>query len=253
MIENSNTVHTRLAVLMEKGAAHFDPAGIAYVRSLIHRARNRRQSISRILERKAAAALDACQSRFEKQRAEIAAAAQSSAAAHPESAKEIHDLFEKPDKIGLRRLIQQLERKKASSPLSELTRQLYYDTQSATGALPSAIDDILARQKQDILRKAGLSRSPDSQDSPGANASLRAVHLFRETWKKLHADRQMMRALNEQPENAGPLNSQMLLTRSLYMMRSLSPEYLNRFIMYADTLLWLEQAGKTVRPRSGKK
>jgi hypothetical protein len=36
----------------------------------------------------------------------------------------------------------------------------------------------------------------------------------------------------------------MLVLRSLALMREASPDYLNRFISYADTLLCLEQAGQ---------
>ena len=36
----------------------------------------------------------------------------------------------------------------------------------------------------------------------------------------------------------------MLVLRSLALMRELSPDYLNRFISYADTLVCLEQAEK---------
>ncbi len=43
------------------------------------------------------------------------------------------------------------------------------------------------------------------------------------------------------PENAGPLNSHHLVHRSLLLMRDLSPEYLNRFMTYVDTLLWVDQ------------
>ena len=66
------------------------------------------------------------------------------------------------------------------------------------------------------------------------------------------------------PENAGPLNSQHLVHRSLTLMRDLSPEYLNRFMSYVDALSWLDQANamgadvaraetkrKTARRRSG--
>jgi hypothetical protein len=46
------------------------------------------------------------------------------------------------------------------------------------------------------------------------------------------------------PENAGPLNSQHLVHRSLLLMRELSPEYLERFVGYIDALQWLEQSNE---------
>ena len=41
--------------------------------------------------------------------------------------------------------------------------------------------------------------------------------------------------------NAGPLNSHRLVLRSLEMMRTLSPHYLQHFLSQMDTLLALEQ------------
>jgi hypothetical protein len=50
--------------------------------------------------------------------------------------------------------------------------------------------------------------------------------------------------MGQAPKNAGPINSHMLVLRALTLMREASPDYLNRFICYADTLLCLDQAGQ---------
>ena len=50
----------------------------------------------------------------------------------------------------------------------------------------------------------------------------------------------MRRSLAPPTEDAGPLNSSRLVHRSLTLMRGLSPEYLQQFLAYADTLSWLE-------------
>jgi hypothetical protein len=55
-------------------------------------------------------------------------------------------------------------------------------------------------------------------------------------------DRQASQAIARGPANAGPLNSHMLVLRSLLSMRDLSADYLCCFVSYADTLLRLEQA-----------
>ena len=70
---------------------------------------------------------------------------------------------------------------------------------------------------------------------------LKAVRQFRNTWAKLSADQQLNRALDQAPKNAGPINSHMLVLRSLALMRDISPDYLNRFMSYADALLCLDQ------------
>lgn len=44
----------------------------------------------------------------------------------------------------------------------------------------------------------------------------------------------------------------MLVLRSLGLMREASPDYLNRFMAYVDTLLWLDVA-ESVKPAVGLK
>ncbi|TAJ60381.1 MAG: DUF2894 domain-containing protein [Variovorax sp.] len=74
-----------------------------------------------------------------------------------------------------------------------------------------------------------------------APAELKTMRYFRGTWSRLSADRRLTQSLAKMPENAGPLNSHHLVHRALILMRDLSPEYLNRFMTYVDTLLWVEQ------------
>lgn len=76
-----------------------------------------------------------------------------------------------------------------------------------------------------------------------STAELPALDYFRATWARLSVDQQLARSLAKFPENAGPLNSHLLVLRSLQAMREISPHYLNRFISQVDALLWLEQAG----------
>jgi len=75
-----------------------------------------------------------------------------------------------------------------------------------------------------------------------ASSELKTLRYFRSTWTKLSADRRLTQSLAKVPENAGPLNSHHLVHRSLTLMRDLSPEYLNRFMVYVDALSWLDQA-----------
>ena len=70
----------------------------------------------------------------------------------------------------------------------------------------------------------------------------------------------MAQALNQAPKNAGPINSHMLVLRALTLMRDISPDYLNRFTSYVDTLLALNQTemkkpvpAKKATPRAAAK
>ena len=67
---------------------------------------------------------------------------------------------------------------------------------------------------------------------------------FRKTLSMLSMHKQVQHAIAQAPPNAGPINSQMLVLRSLSLMRQHSPDYLNRFLAYVDTLLCLEQASQ---------
>ncbi len=74
---------------------------------------------------------------------------------------------------------------------------------------------------------------------------LKSVRLFRSTWSKLSVDKQLNAALDQAPKNAGPINSHMLVLRSLALMREISPDYLSCFVSYVDTLVHLEQSDKS--------
>lgn len=87
----------------------------------------------------------------------------------------------------------------------------------------------------------------------GAPVELKAVQQFRSTWTRLSADQRLTQALAKVPDNAGPLNSQRLLHRSLALMRDLSPDYLERFVSYVDALMWLDDvAGSNVTTTPGR-
>jgi hypothetical protein len=68
------------------------------------------------------------------------------------------------------------------------------------------------------------------------------VTAFKGTWSRLRAEQRLRQALAQVPAMAGPLNSSLVINRTLQAMRDLSPEYLDAFMLNVDTLLWLEQA-----------
>lgn len=91
------------------------------------------------------------------------------------------------------------------------------------------------------LAQQSLESTPAGPEAPvGTRPELRSVQQFRSTWSKLSVDRQVTQALHQAPDKAGPINSHMLVLRSLTLMRDISPDYLNRFMSYVDTLLCLD-------------
>ncbi|MGH6647630.1 DUF2894 domain-containing protein [Aquabacterium sp.] len=82
---------------------------------------------------------------------------------------------------------------------------------------------------------ASTKAKPDSPVDP------KTLQFFRRTWSRLSADQRLAQSRSSLPENAGPLNSQHLVHRSLNVMRELSPEYFDLFISHVDALLCLER------------
>ena len=78
--------------------------------------------------------------------------------------------------------------------------------------------------------------------SPGGHGRMDKPHIvqFRQQLGKISVQKQVTQAIAQAPQNAGPINSHMLVLRSLSLMRDLSPDYLNRFVGYVDTLLFLD-------------
>ncbi|MCA7996913.1 DUF2894 domain-containing protein [Burkholderia metallica] len=75
------------------------------------------------------------------------------------------------------------------------------------------------------------------------------IDYFRTMWSKVRTEQQYRQSLDQVPRNAGPLNSNSLVHRSLATMRELSPEYLQQFLSYVDALAWLEDlAGGGAQP-----
>jgi hypothetical protein len=97
------------------------------------------------------------------------------------------------------------------------------------------------------------------QRANARDAGAATLHFFRESWSHLSTARQVAKALDLAPKNAGPINSHGLVLRSLALMREVSPSYLNRFVAYADTLIALEAselpqptAKPTAKPKPAK-
>lgn len=131
---------------------------------------------------------------------------------------------------------------RTASPLAEL---LAYISQHAHEPLEAT---------ETVPTKRTSSR--DSKDSvlarPRSGPELRSVAWFHDTWSRLSTEQQLTQTLAQAPENAGPMNSQHLVLRSLQVMHDIAPDYLQGFMSYVDTLIWLEHADPT-RPAAGER
>lgn len=102
-------------------------------------------------------------------------------------------------------------------------------------------DSPLAQLNRDLAARAQAEADHVRTSESSSTSEMKSVRQFSEVWSKISAEQQVTQALHKAPENAGPLNSHKLMLRSLGLMRTLSPDYLRRFMAQMDALLWLEQ------------
>ena len=67
------------------------------------------------------------------------------------------------------------------------------------------------------------ARSTPATPCPARRLPLPLLDVYRDIWAKVSANRQLRQSEQQVPDNAGPLNSNNLVHRSLALMRQLSP------------------------------
>ncbi|MFT5534511.1 MAG: hypothetical protein ACI8WM_003364 [Burkholderiaceae bacterium] len=211
-------VDRRIAALRAAGANRFDPVGQHYLEALAHRTATHQGRVRCLLDEKLAHSLAAFTARFELAQSEARETIKEAVAAHPHVADELKHFFFASDFNGLKRCIQDLRTDRQPNLLGELVRYVEQHVQET------------------VVVHSGAPA--------GLRTELKTVRNARNVWSKLSASRQVTGALEQAPKNAGPINSHMLVLRSLALMRDVSPDYLNRFMSYADTLLSLDQGEK---------
>lgn len=70
---------------------------------------------------------------------------------------------------------------------------------------------------------------------------LEALGQFRALWSKLGAEHRFRESMQQDTEDAGPLNSGRLAHRMLQTAHGLSPGYVQHLLDYIDTLSWMAQ------------
>lgn len=128
----------------------------------------------------------------------------------------------------------------------------------ATSASPSPLAELLQEMRthpETGLPTPGKFPSAALRPASGQRAENPRVRQFRQQLRKISVQKQVRQAIAKAPQNAGPINSHSLVLRALGLMQDISPDYLNRFMTYVDTLLCLDEAerqrlqpAKTARP-----
>ncbi len=215
-----------IAVLRTAGAQGFDPVRLHHAETLARRAVAHQGSVRHALDARLAQALADLQARFTLAQDNAAQALSRGTQQHPQAAEALQRHFDAGEFSELQRLLANLDARERIAALRSLTRRL--DQHSAENT------------------------TTDPSGHAGAQPELKVIRQFRNTWAKLSVDKQVAQTLAQAPKNAGPINSHMLALRSLALMRDISPDYLNRFISYADTLLRLDP-GEPEKPSTPKK
>lgn len=217
-----------IASLRTNGADRFDPVRFHFIEVMARRELEQQGAVRRILNDRLAQALADYRARFEQAQHEAIATVARVTGQYPAAADDLQRLFAAGDFSGMRRFVAGLENKDQQASLADLTR---YITQ---------------------LSPEGVDAGPVDDGDFVARSELKTVRNARNTWSKLSVVKQVAQAIEQAPKNAGPLNSHMLVLRSLELMRDISPDYLNRFVSYIDPLLWLDQAESKSRPAPKK-
>jgi hypothetical protein len=215
-----------LASMRDQGCERFDAAGWHYLDTLARRATAHDGSVRRMLGKKLEQALAAFAERFAQARSAAAELLATTGKQHPHAAAELQRLFAIGDFRGVRRLQATLQAREQCAALAELVAQLAPALAAAPGQPPTH-------------HAASRATAADS-----STLELKTVRESRATWARMSVDKQLALAMKQAPINAGPINSHMLVLRSLAMMQALSPDYLSRMVSYVDTLLVLDPGEK---------
>lgn len=222
------------AFLRNEGAQRLDPARFHYLEVLSQRMDTAPGEVRRILEGKLKVALADYGERFRQAQKAASDELASLSARHPNLARELHRLFAAGDYGGMRRLGAQSAFNRPCAPLTQLNQY---------------IQNV---KRDGIDHRLGSDLGSSLVSDTAARSEMASVRRFRQTWSRIAAEDQVEQAVGRGPVNAGPLNSHMLVLRSLALMRKLSPDYLRRFMSHVDTLLWLDQANQKTTPVKAK-
>ncbi|WP_290871826.1 DUF2894 domain-containing protein [Aquabacterium sp.] len=219
-----------LAGWREQGHALLDPMGWAHIEALLKRLPSQPPAVQAVLRPRLALAMQRHAARVAQAREAGASRVQAALQQQPELAREARRLQAAADHTGLHRLALRAElMPRPCLPLQALNQHI-----------------------QQALRQASEGGLPMAAPAAGERAEMKSLQRFRDTWVRISAEDEIDKAIGRAPDNAGPLNSHMLVLRSLELMRGLSPAYLQRFMSQLDALLWLDQVNQKPTAPSAK-
>ncbi|MCU5783141.1 hypothetical protein MA04_02441 [Alcanivorax balearicus MACL04] len=242
-VTGSPTPLERLARLRDDHADRYDPVRFRYLEALARRMAESQRTPSPAQQDKLQQALTDYQTRFEEAReaARVRRAALPYDTLDDATQAQLDHLFESGDLRTFQRLAEQQVRQ-SPSPLVALLEALQNSDIADEGADNTPLDSLLRDHPNLFQKIAGKGRrNIRPLTSP---RELKALRQLRATRARLHTQKRIDHAIAQTPGDAGPLNAHRLVTRSVETLRGLSPDYLNHFVSYMDTLLALEKVAK---------
>ncbi len=140
--------------------------------------------------------------------------------------------------------VRALLQRKLQAGLDDYAERVAQTIRPASRAKPVTAPSPLAQLTQHLREAATHGKGAAAPGDTHAPDELASVRRFRRTWSQSRAQDQVAQAVARKPANAGPLNSHVLVLRTLDLLQALSPEYLRRFVVQVESLQWLEQANE---------
>lgn len=240
-----------LGKVAASGGGQFDPVRFHFLRALAARAGNQVPGVARLLVTRAWTCLRDYESELARARDEGTELVRQLTSRYPGASETAKHLLASGDVNGIRRLAARRGLRAQHGRLRELTETL--QRQPTTGDSdpdPGSLAAVMRRQESLILASLnGAGGNPGHRPTP----ELKSAQVLWDAQSRRHADRLVADTLREDTAETGPLNPQLLVIRSLATLRKLSPAYLNRFVTFVDTLLWLESQGDPARAAAAGK
>ncbi len=238
-----------LAILVEKlndeFVENFDPVRFALIQSSLKRLNQLSRKTSDQYLEKLVNSAQQYLSDYERYRSSARELRDLLAVEFPKHLKQIDDLFETCRFIQLQQLSEKLsirrQNRQRLSLLRDLTDSIREASDSSAHEQKISLDDLLTEQEQRNRQEVANDTNPRESVRSAERSELRSTKQFAESKKRHDIENIITKAINQGPESPGPLNPQMLAINSILQMRELSPEYLRRFTVYIETLLWLEK------------
>ena len=253
---NLDDLEQQLNRLVAQGQHRFEPVQFELIKALLQRSKKSRPAISAAAIQQLANRIEQYQQHFQQAQQQAQQDCQfinehngqNNKQEANKTKQQLQQLLAQQQFKTISRLQQQVTRQqqRLQNPthhaLQQLTQSLLQNQSRESQTHTSHLDQQL-QQHEATASAALINNSADHHQAhqKNINGELKSIALYRAAWAKRHIENLTDQAINNRPENAGPLNPERLASGSLTRIKALSPSYLNRFIGYVDTLLWLQQ------------